>query len=218
MVDTAKKMGITTWKSPQNYGLSLTLGAAEVKMTELSTVYGTIANSGERIDLNPFLKVTNRNGEIFYQSEEPIGKKVIDEGVAYIISNILADNAARSLEFGTNSPLNIPGHVVSVKTGTTDNKRDNWTVGFTPNLLVAVWVGNNDNSPMSQHLASGITGAAPIWNKIITNLLSDQKSVATATPSNLILKRCGGRIEYFIKGTENLSNCAFSATPSAAPI
>lgn len=218
MVETAKKMGINSWKSPENYGLSLTLGAAEVKMTEMATVFGTVANLGEKVDLNPFLKVTNRNGDIFYEKERAVGKKVLDPGVSYIISNILSDNAARSMEFGLNSPLNIPGHVVSVKTGTTDNKRDNWTVGYTSDFVVAVWVGNNDNSPMSPFLASGITGAAPIWNKIFTNLLENRKTIAKEAPSNLVLKRCGGRVEYFVKGTENLVNCFSAATPSGRPI
>lgn len=216
MVETARKMGITTWKSADNYGLSITLGAAEVKMTELATVYGTVANLGEKVELNPFLKITNKGGDVFYQKEKVTGKRVLDSGVAYIISNILSDNAARSIEFGTNSPLNIPGHVVSVKTGTTDNKRDNWTVGFNPDLLVAVWVGNNDNSPMSPYLASGITGAAPIWNKIFTNLITSKKASSLAAPANIILKRCGTRMEYFIKGTENIASCYSSATPSAA--
>ncbi len=218
MVETAKKMGISTWKPADNYGLSITLGAAEVKMTELATVYGTVANLGERIDLNPFLKVTNKNGDVFYQKGVATGKKVLDPGVAYIVSNILADNAARSMAFGPNSPLNIPGHVVSVKTGTTDNKRDNWTVGYTPNILVAVWVGNNDNSPMSPYLTSGITGAAPIWNKIISNLVSNYNTISFATPENIVVKKCGSRIEYFVRGTENISSCYSIATQSARPI
>ena len=171
MMSTAKKMGITTWGDPSQYGLSITLGAAEVKMTDMATVYGTLANLGKKIDLDPILKVKNYQGDIVYQKQSLLSNQVIDPGIAYIVSNILADNKARSLEFGENSPLNIPGHTVSVKTGTTDSKRDNWTIGFTQKYLTAVWVGNNDNTPMSQDLASGITGAAPIWNKIMTSLL-----------------------------------------------
>src|SRR6185436_9760216 len=103
---------------------------------------------------------------------------------------------------GTNSPLYIPGQYVSVKTGTSDNKRDNWTIGYTPNYVVAVWVGNNDNSPMSQQLASGITGAAPIWNKVITLLLKGQRVERPTPPANIVQKAWQGRIEYFIRGTE----------------
>ncbi|MGA2967596.1 MAG: transglycosylase domain-containing protein [Candidatus Levyibacteriota bacterium] len=218
MVDMAKKMGITTWGNPDQYGLSLTLGAAEVKMTDMATVYGTIANLGKRVDLDPILKVTNYDGSVNYQKQEELPNLVLDPGVAFIISNILADNSARSLEFGLNSPLNIPNHTVSVKTGTSDNKRDNWTFGFTPNYLVAVWVGNNDNSPMSQTLASGITGAAPIWNKIMTLLLGNASSAAEQMPDDVVIKKCQGRNEYFIKGTENAPDCNFIATPSATII
>jgi penicillin-binding protein 1C len=214
MVNTAKKMGITTWGNPDQYGLSLTLGAAEVKMTDMATVYGTVANLGKRVDLDPILKVTNYDGSINYQKQAELPNLVLDPGVAYIISNILADNSARSLEFGVNSPLNIPNHTVSVKTGTSDNKRDNWTFGFTPQDLVAVWVGNNDNSPMSQTLASGITGAAPIWNKIMTLLLGNVSNVPEQMPDDVVMRKCQGRNEYFIKGTENTPDCGFIATPS----
>ncbi len=214
MIATAKKMGITTWNDPQRYGLSLTLGAAEVKMTDMATAYGTVANQGQRVDVNPILKITNYSGEVLYQKNGIEKRQVLDSGVAFIISNILADNNARSWEFGSNSPLNIPRHTVSVKTGTTDNKRDNWTIGFTPSYLVSVWVGNNDNTPMSQSLASGITGAAPIWNKIMSNLLGNVNTVSYKMPDNVVQKKCGVRVEYFIKGTETNVSCSQIATPS----
>jgi penicillin-binding protein 1C len=214
MMNTAKKMGITTWGNPDQYGLSLTLGAAEVKMTDMATVYGTVANLGKKVDLDPILKVANYDGSVSYQKQEELPNLVLDPGVTYIISNILADNNARSLEFGLNSPLNIQGKTVSVKTGTSDNKRDNWTIGFTPQDLVAVWVGNNDNSPMSQTLASGITGAAPIWNKIMSLLLSNVSNVPEQMPDDVVLRKCQGRNEYFIKGTENTPDCNFIANPS----
>jgi membrane carboxypeptidase/penicillin-binding protein PbpC len=138
------------------------------------------------------------------------------------VSDILADNPARSIEFGTNSPLNIPGKRVSVKTGTSDNKRDNWTIGYTKDYVVTVWVGNNNNAPMSQTLASGITGAAPIWNKVMNNLLATKYTPLVRIPENVIPKQCGGRIEYFIKGTENRNECNYkynapSGTPSPTP-
>jgi len=213
MVSLAKKMGIDTWSDPKNYGLSITLGSAEVRMTDMAEVYGTLANGGERVDLNPILKITNYRGEVL-EEKNVRGDRVIPESVAFIISNILSDNRSRSLEFGTNSPLSIPGHTVSVKTGTTDNKRDNWTIGFTKNLLVAVWVGNNDNSPMDPSLTSGITGAAPIWNRIITDLLKDAKNEPFSPPSEIVQKPCFGRIEYFVKGTENTVPCKpLSLTP-----
>ena len=209
MVNLAKDMGITTWSDPENYGLSITLGAAEARMTDMATVYGTLANSGKRVNLNPFIKITTYQGAVLEEKDNPSGKRVLPEEIAFIISNILADNNARTMEFGRNSPLNIPKHTVSVKTGTTDNKRDNWTIGYTPNLLTAVWVGNNDNSPMNPRLASGITGAAPIWNKIMSTLLVNASNTNETypKPNNIVAKTCRGTTEYFIKGTENSTLC-----------
>ncbi|OGH13472.1 MAG: hypothetical protein A2860_03980, partial [Candidatus Levybacteria bacterium RIFCSPHIGHO2_01_FULL_37_33] len=206
MVELGKKMGISTWKEPGNYGLAITLGAADVEMTDMAVVYGVLANGGNRININPIIKVTDAQGNIL--EEKKIEKnRVLDPGVAFIISDILADNLARTMEFGTNSPLFIPNHTVSVKTGTSDNKRDNWTIGYTPSYLVAVWVGNNDNSPMSQSLASGITGAAPIWNRIMNNLISSLPDEKFSQPEDVIQKSCMGQKEYFIRGTESFVNC-----------
>lgn len=209
MVNLAKDMGISTWADPENYGLSITLGAAEAKMTDMATVYGTLANGGKRVDLNPFIKITTYQGAVLEEKDHVKSKRVLPEEIAFIISNILADNKARAMEFGLNSPLNIPKHIVSVKTGTTDNKRDNWTIGYTPNLLTAVWVGNNDNSPMNPKLASGITGAAPIWNKIMSSLLTknDKSTESYPKPGNIVARSCRGVTEYFIKGTENSTLC-----------
>ncbi len=220
MIDLGRKMGITTWEDPNNYGLAITLGSADVKMIDMAQVYGVLANGGSRIDLNPILKLTDSQGNVLEEKKEPVlGKQIIDPGIAFIISNILADNGARALEFGANSPLNIQNHYVSVKTGTSDNKRDNWTIGYTPNYVVTTWVGNNDNSPMSQSLASGITGAAPIWHDIMTHLLSKSSSSSGKldVPQNVIQKDCIGRKEYFIKGTESLVNCTFVPTLTPTP-
>ena len=240
MVDLGKKMGIKSWTEPSRYGLSITLGAAETTMTDMSTVYGVLANGGVRVDINPIIKITDYKGTVLEEksynnrslafaeqnkSEKSsvlnTGQRVLDEGVAFIISSILSDNNARSLEFGTNSPLSIKGKTVSVKTGTSDNKRDNWTIGYTasnaaaaPSFLVATWVGNNDNSPMSQNLASGITGAAPIWNKIMTTLLANTPDIKPSLPMDIVQKQCFGRTEYFIKGTENSVSCRLIPSPS----
>lgn len=144
------------------------------------------------------------------------GKEILDPGTAYLISHILLDNNARARAFGPNSALVIKGHPeVSVKTGTTDDLRDNWTIGFTPSFLAAAWVGNNDNSPMNRYLVSGITGAAPIWNKIISKTLEDQKEEWPIKPANIVGlsicalsgrlpgdSGCPTRYEYFINGTQ----------------
>jgi membrane peptidoglycan carboxypeptidase len=213
IVNFGKQMGISSWGTPSNYGLSITLGAAEVSMVDLATAYGTIANEGYRVDLNPILQVTDSEGKILMQKRET-KTQVVSPGIAFIISDILSDNKARSIEFGTNSPLVIADRRVSVKTGTTDNKRDNWTIGYTPDILVATWVGNNDNTPLSQALASGITGAAPMWNRIMTNLLKDSTQEEVVVPAEVISKQCFGYNAYFIRGTEGKSCKYFAPTPT----
>ncbi len=222
MTATASAMGITTFNHPENYGLSLTLGGAEVKMVDMATAFGVFANGGYRIDLHPILKITDKGGKVLEEYKAPqspiFGKKVLPDGVSYIISDILADNGARLLEFGDNSQLKIKNQIVSVKTGTTNDYRDNWTIGYTPSILVATWVGNDDNTPMSG-LVSGITGAAPIWNDIMSELLKEKPQEALSRPTNVIQKQvcsdtgffpqtdvaCPTRFEYFIKGTEKLA-------------
>jgi 1A family penicillin-binding protein len=216
IIEQGKRLGITTWTDPERYGVSITLGGAETTMVDLAAVYSTIANGGKKVDPNPFLEIKDSFGNTLYK-KAPEDSPVIDPGVAFIISDILSDDKARSIEFGTNSPLNIPGRRVSVKTGTTDYKRDNWTIGFTPSLVVATWVGNNDNSPMNQALTSGITGAAPMWNKIMSTLLKDKKDDPILIPENVVAKNCFGTNMYFLIGTENGARCTLppSPTPSA---
>lgn len=214
MVNTAKKMGINTWDDPSEYGLSITLGAAEVTMLDMASVYGTLANQGNRVDLSPILKITDSKGNMLEQKTEIRPHPVLDKGVAFILSDILADNQARSMEFGPDSPLKISGHTVSVKTGTTDNKRDNWTDGYTNDFVVIAWVGNNDNTPMSQNLASGITGAAPIWHRIMENLLTKAPETKPFPPSDIVQKICNGKPEYLLIGTENTSECNSQRTLS----
>lgn len=161
------KMGISTFEDPDRYGLSLTLGGGEVKMVDMAKAFGVLANAGIKQDLVSILKVEDYKGKVLEEAKIKEGDRVIPTGVSYLISHILYDNNARSAAFGTSSALNVAGHPeVSVKTGTTNDKRDNWTIGYTPELVTAVWVGNNNNEPMSA-VASGITGASPIWNKIV---------------------------------------------------
>jgi len=217
-------MGITTFTDASRYGLSLTLGGGEVMMTDMAEAYGVFANSGYKVDLQPILKVTDNKGNVLQQYTPPsspiYGQKVLPEGVSYIISDMLADNNARIADFGPSSSLYIPGQYVPVKTGTTNDFRDNWTDGYTKNFVVIVWVGNNDNSRMS-YIASGITGAAPIWHEIMVNLLKEKPSPPSSfsRPDNVVsLKvcstsgllpppdgtpnQCPTRFEYFIEGTQ----------------
>ncbi len=226
-VTTGKAMGVSHLQSADHYGLSVTLGSADVTMLDMATAYGTLANLGQRIDLDPILKVTDGAGDILEEKKDVAKQQVIDPGVAFILGDILADNTARSWEFGPNSPLLIPGHFVSVKTGTTNNIRDNWTIGYTPQTVddtnqyvVTVWVGNNDNSPMNQGLVSGITGAAPIFHSIMTDLLANTKDSMPIIPNDILTKQCLGKQEYFVKGTENTTNCNYIVptwTPTPTP-
>lgn len=217
--DTVKnfgeKMGISSWNGLKNYGVSITLGAADVRMTDMATAYGVIANGGSRVNLDPLLEVKDSYGNIVYQ-KSPTQTNIVDPGIAFIISDILSDSNARRIEFGLDTPLNIPGSRVSVKTGTTDNKRDNWTIGYTPSVLVATWVGNNNNTPMDPALVSGITGAAPMWNKLMSMMIEKTGTPsATTAPANIVKKYCAGMDRYFIKGTENSVSCA--RAPSSSP-
>lgn len=217
MIQTAKDMGITTFTDPERYGLSLTLGGAEVTMIDMATAFGVFANSGYRVDLHPILEVKNSEGKVLEKTKLPSspksGAKAIPEAVAYIISDILKDNNARLLEFGSNSELNFGNSPVSAKTGTTNDFKDNWTIGYTPNSLVAVWVGNNDNTPMSG-VVSGVTGAAPIFHDIMRRLLLTRPAVALEKPSNVVSRivckdtgafakagdACPTKTELFIQG------------------
>lgn len=211
MIRLARDMGISSWNEPDSsYGLSTTLGSSEVTMLDMVSVNSTLANEGRRIPLNPILKITDYKGDIVEEKEPTQGEQILQQGVAFIINDILADNAARSLAFGPNSPLNIPGQTVSVKTGTTDNKRDNWTNGYTQNIVISVWVGNNNNAPMNPSLASGITGAAPIWNQLMIMMLKDKPSTKPEMPSDVVALPCGARTEYFLAGTQNTSGCRLS--------
>src|SRR3989344_1692494 len=169
-------------------------------MTDMAEVYGTLANNGKRHNLTPLISVTDQNGKVLPTNNKN-EVQVIPETVAFILSDILSDNEARRPVFGNNSALNIPGKNVSVKTGTSDNKRDNWKIGYTPDFETTVWVGNNDNSVMNRQLTSGLTGAAPIWRSIMEYILKNYEVRKVEVPTGIISIKCGKRPEYFIEGT-----------------
>lgn len=213
--------GISTWQPTEenmkNVGLSLALGGREVKLLELTSAYGIFADSGIHNEPVSILKVTDSKGKSLYEYHKVTGKKVLSEEVAFLISHILSDNNARKDVFGESNLLQVGGRTVAVKTGTTDQKRDNWTVGYTPTYVAGVWVGNNDNTIMAPYVTSGVTGAAPIWNKIMRAILADTPREEFKVPSNVTavtIDSLGGglphgsdptRSEYFQKGTEPVS-------------
>jgi len=227
-IDHARKMGITTWDTPERYGLSLALGGGEVKLTDMAVAMGTLANYGERVDLNSIISVEDYRGKILEKFSQPKGELVLSPETSFIISDILSDNKARESAFGARSSLVIPDEEVAVKTGTTNEKRDNWTNGYTRKYFVGVWVGNNDNTPMNPVLTSGITGAAPIWHRVMQltlqvnpHILSAQQSFSFDVPDKIVTRPCHYRsLEYFIAGTETDKDCKgaiLSVTPYPSP-
>ncbi|MDO8451749.1 MAG: PBP1A family penicillin-binding protein [bacterium] len=221
MIDKGRLMGIESWIDEKRYGLSLTLGGGDVTMLDMARVYGTLANSGEQIDLMPILEINDYTGNMIERNRPKKGINALRPEAAWIISHILSDNDARSRAFGYNSSLTIQGKTVSAKTGTSNEKRDNWTIGYTPTYVVVVWVGNNDNSPMDPYLSSGVTGAAPIWHDTMEMLLKEKADETFPQPKNVIAVPCYfGKVEYFIRGTEpSLGRCVPfpSSTPSLSP-
>ncbi len=217
MVETGIRMGITeSWNNPTRFGLSLTLGGGDVTMIEMAQVYGTLSNKGVHRNLMPILEVSDYTGRVIDKFTPDAGLQAIRTETAWIISNILSDNSARTPAFGPRSDLVIPGKTVSVKTGTSNDKRDNWTIGYTPEILTAVWVGNNDNSPMNPTLTSGVTGASPIWHDIMNSLLADKQDNIPEKPPGVVEIPCyGGKKEYFTKGTEPAGNTC--RMPPATP-
>lgn len=255
MVASASAFGLDTLADPSKYGLSLTLGGGEVRMTDMAEAFSVFANAGIRHDLVSILKVVDKNGKVLEEYTDPnvdkdipsqlllTGERVVSPETAFLISHILLDNNARQEAFGPNSSLVIPNRAVSVKTGTTNDLRDNWTIGFTPQFLVATWVGNNDNSPMNSALVSGITGAAPIWNKLMRRVLEGKPDIWPKQPDGVVGGRvcttngllppnaggsqndqeassqpdeslgCPTRFEYFIKGTVAKSGSSRQVVP-----
>lgn len=203
-MDQAKDMGISTWNDPSRYGLSLSLGGGEVKMIELVQAFSVLANQGVKVPLTPILKIEDYTGEVLMETntEERLAQlreltettersagdleRVMDRAPAYLTSHIMQDNRARTRAFGSRSELVIPDQIVSAKTGTTNDLRDNWTVGFTPEFLVMTWVGNNDNTPMNRSLVSGVTGAAPIFNDIMTYVLQGREATWQEKPADVL--------------------------------
>lgn len=184
-IDTAERMGITTLKDRSRYGPSLVLGGGEVKLLDHASAFGVFANGGIRQEPISILKVEDKNGRALESSKESRGREVLDPQVAYQINNILSDNESRIYIFGANNRLQITGHAVAAKTGTTQEYRDAWTVGYTPSLVAGVWVGNNNNSQMSGK-ADGSVVAAPIWNEFMRRALANKPNEDFPRPEGIV--------------------------------
>ena len=184
LIGMAERMGITSL-TRSDYGLSLTLGGGEVSLLEMTGGYAVIANGGLRVPPVAISKVIDYQGNVVYQYQPPAGEQVISPEHAYLMSSILSDTAARIPVFGSNSILNLPFQVAA-KTGTSNDSRDNWTLGYTPDLAVGVWVGNADDTPMEN--TTGITGAGPIWADFMTyaiNRLTDGNPTPFTRPGGI---------------------------------
>ena len=176
VLELAGQLGISSFdRDPQRYGLSLTLGGGEVSPLELTSAYAVFANGGYRLPPAAILRVEDGSGAILYEYQPAVPEPALDPRVAYIISDILDDDAARIPAMGRDNPLDLP-FPAAAKTGTSNEARDNWTVGYTPGLAVGVWAGNSDNSETQN--VSGLTAAAPLWSAYMQAIYSDPELVA----------------------------------------
>lgn len=232
----AKKLGVNTLKEPTDYGLSLVLGTGEVKLLELTSAYSVLANNGYKNNPTSILEIQDKMGKLLYK-HQPTPDKVIDEKYAFLISSILSDNKARTEMFGNSLTIS---RTAAVKTGTTEDYKDAWTVGYTPSLTIGVWVGNNFGEPMDR--VAGSLGAAPIWKSLMEKFLEGSPKENFEVPEGVIstsvcrsitvvgtdskTATISAGMEFFIKGTEPKTPCrinkpqstpAGSANPQPSP-
>jgi membrane peptidoglycan carboxypeptidase len=228
VVRLAHRMGINSLATGQ-FGLALTLGGGEVTLLDMTYAYSVFANNGvmagqpvpadqqrpgfRQLDPVVILQVANTEGRVLYEYTAPQTQPILSPELAFLMNDVLSDNNARTAAFGRDNPLNLPGRQAGAKTGTTNDFRDNWTLGYVPQLAVGVWVGNADNSPMDG--VSGLTGAAPIWHALMTYATQPMPITGWAPPPGIVRVRVcepsgllptgfcpRTREDYFIQGTE----------------
>ena len=170
VLNQAEKMGYTTFGDRSRFGLSLVLGGGEVKLLEHTAAFGVFATEGKLHPTTTILKVEDAKGQILEEWKQDEGKEVLSAQTAKQIANIMSDDAARAYIFGAKGPLTLPDRPVAAKTGTTNDWRDGWTIGYTPSLAAGVWAGNNDNQEMKRG-SDGVYVAAPIWNAFMKKVL-----------------------------------------------
>ncbi len=200
-INFAKRMGITTF-TRDDYGLSLALGGGEVSLLEMTQAFAIMANRGRQVTPIAVTKITDRNGTIVYQAPSQTDQKVISPEHAFLISSILSDNEARTPMFGANSVLYMP-FPAAVKTGTTNDYRDSWTMGYTPDLVTGVWLGNSDYTEMDG--ISGLYGAAPVWSQYMQTAVP---LITNNNPSSFLpTERITQHIICALSGTEPSEKC-----------
>ena len=216
MLEMAHRLGITSLNRP-DYGLSLTLGGGDVTLLELTAAYAAFANGGRRVQPTPILRIEDSTGRLIVRAADEAGEQVLDPRHAYLITSILSDKEARLPTFGPNNALEL-SRPAAAKTGTTDDYLDAWTVGYTPNLVAGVWVGNSNNKPMKR--VFGSRGAAPIWHDFMEEVLRDTPVLDFVMPDGmetaeicpvsgkLRTDKCPpGRQEIFVAGTAPWEPC-----------
>ena len=233
-LDEAKKLGITTLDPNVNYGLSLVLGTGEVPLLQMTNAYATFADKGVYHDTSGVLSIKDKYGNSvtqptnFFSFLNPVNwftggntngeKEVMTQEAAFLVSSILSDNNARAEEFGSALTIDRPA---AVKTGTTENFRDALTIGYTPSLVVGVWVGNNDNKPMDD--IAGSLGAAPIWRNVMEHYLMGTPVEQFAKPTFIVSEQvCPSGLyssytEYYIAGTQDTSCGQPTSYPTFTP-
>jgi penicillin-binding protein 1C len=219
LLDFAARLGISTFGDPDNYDLSLALGGGDVRLIDLTAAYAAFANGGFQLHPVAILEITDSTEAVIYRTPTPARVRVVDERLAWLITDILSDDQARVTGFGLNSILNLD-RPAAVKTGTTSNFHDNWTIGYTPDLIVGVWAGNTNHEPMRD--VSGVTGAAPIWHAFMRSVLANQPKQVFKRPAGLVqvevcalsgllpTPECPHRLmEWFIQGTQPVAYDSF---------
>lgn len=205
-VDTARKLGITTLGDPNQYGLSLAIGSAEVPLEEMANAYTTFANGGNHHENTTIQSIQDKYSKTTY-THQATSTQVLSAQGAYLISSILSDANSRSFMFGTS--LNVGTKTVAVKTGTTDDNRDAWAIGYTPDIVVGVWVGNNDNTVMK---SGGADMAGPIWRSTIAAAIGNQNP-SFAVPNGIVTRQvCYGTGALALSGGSNTYSEVFLAS------
>lgn len=199
VLDLADQLGYTTLKDRSRFGLSLVLGGGEVTLLEHASAFATLARDGVRHETTPFLKIEDKNGKTLEEYKEQ-KNKILDPEIVRKTNSILTDNGSRSFIFGSKSPLILPDRTVAAKTGTTNDYRDAWTLGFTPSLVAGVWVGNNDFSTMTRG-ADGVVVAAPIWNAYMKKMLAGTPvdTFVAPKPDPVDKVMMNGKYEYTVQ-------------------
>lgn len=206
-IDQLERMGITSLKDRNRFGLSLVLGSGEVSLLEMTNAYAVFSQNGNYIPASGVLKILNPDGSVFY--EKSVSKnKVLSDQTAKKIASILSDNKARSRVFGTNTPLNFPNGGVAAKTGTTQDFRDGWTLGFTNKVALGVWVGNSDNAALKEG-SDGVIVAAPLWRSFMNTLLTRypatpfENYIKVESDKPLVTGKMSGKFVYYTEPAQN---------------